>query len=358
MNNPYGFPQNVNDQSRIGGAVFRRLFGVLNAQLQGAFDALLPPVLPQTVDGATPDDTSITAREAVIWGLEVTHSGGLQLRVARGAALAALDSSDALPARVYVRSTGGTVTIEGEGTWFVYAAPVRATEPFAPDSRENGLATFVVRDEEAEDGAVLLAEASVVEGVLTLTDRRTFTAAEALRQRVAQLEDDLGYTSTARLKGKVAERLARLEGPASGDTPNNVPLKYLSQLQYSAADTRPANEVIEEKLLLLEAKLMLQIASGGQRPQQTSLDQITHEHAITRQEAGKTQYLLRRLVEELQVSHPDVQLPVEIGLNRSQSANVLGTSAHTPVYGHNNPSTPEYLGPTSLTPQPDGSLEP
>ena len=108
----------------------------------------------------------------------------------------------------------------------------------------------------------------------------------------------------------------------------------------------------------LAAELRKEIASGGTRPMQTPTDVLRHEHAITRQETGKAQMLLRALIAQLQADSVAVTLPVDLGLERSQSANIVRLSANTPIYGIGTNDYPDYLVTTNLTQNPDGSFEP
>jgi hypothetical protein len=166
-----------------------------------------------------------------------------------------------------------------------------------------------------------------------------------LTERVDELEEIVGYPGDHDDLDSVHARLQLLEGTeessgsgsgsGSGGGGSETALVYLTQLKYSATDTRRADIVIEEMLDQMEARLELLILEGGRRPMQTHMDQMRHELAIVRQ---STIALLPGAGE------------------RSQSANVVAIEGGG-IYGDGSLSYPEHII-TDLTLNTDGTIEP
>jgi hypothetical protein len=125
-------------------------------------------------------------------------------------------------------------------------------------------------------------------------------------------------------------------------------------------DSRQTSVVIAALIDAVRADLTAMIQSGGIRPQQTDLSKLISENAILRQEVGKCQLFLRAISALL-----DLDLQVELGLERSQSANIVGIPQSgvpaAEVYGAGDAlgaSFPDHLGATTLTMNDDGTVEP
>ncbi len=122
------------------------------------------------------------------------------------------------------------------------------------------------------------------------------------------------------------------------------------------ADDRQTYIVIAAMLAALRAELMALIRDGGVRPQQTDLAKLIGENAIMRQEIAKCQLFLRKISGLL-----DLDLMVELGLERSQSANIVGIPGGTEIYGAGGSvgaTFPDHLGASTLTMNDDGTVEP
>ncbi|HEY0076833.1 MAG TPA: hypothetical protein VGB77_22305 [Abditibacteriaceae bacterium] len=118
-------------------------------------------------------------------------------------------------------------------------------------------------------------------------------------------------------------------------------------------DSRQTKTVISEMIAALRTELITMISNGGVRPHQTDLSHVIGESAIMRQEIAKIQLFLRA-ISTLQ----ELDLNVELGLERSQSANIVGIPGGTEIYGVGNNSFPDHLGASTLTMNADGTVEP
>ncbi len=121
-------------------------------------------------------------------------------------------------------------------------------------------------------------------------------------------------------------------------------------------DSRQTYIVIAAMIAALRAELLALIRDGGVRPQQTDLAKLIGENAIMRQEIAKCQLFLRKISGLL-----DLDLMVELGLERSQSANIVGIPGGTEIYGAGGSvgaTFPDHLGASTLTMNDDGTVEP
>lgn len=161
MPDDYGFPTTIIDTTRIGGATFRRLFGVIESQVPAALSLL----------GA-----------GVISGLQVSILGGVTLSVSAGRAVAYRTAGGI--GYVALETDGDTVDLpddtETGDVWYVFAAIRLAEEDGDVDSRESGAPSFVVQDSDTLDGGALLAKITVTADGLTIVDRRSFIGSSAL----------------------------------------------------------------------------------------------------------------------------------------------------------------------------------
>jgi hypothetical protein len=148
------------------------------------------------------------------------------------------------------------------------------------DSRTTGLPDVSIGLVEDVDGGLLLARIAP-DG--TIEDRRAFTDSAALKKRVAQLEEDAGYTETDRAIGTISERLSLLEGGSTGggggggeDTGTPSPA-YWTQL-YSPGVPSSAREVVENRFAAIEAVLAAQ--KSGVDPFPAPFDLLADQIAI------------------------------------------------------------------------------
>jgi hypothetical protein len=298
-------------QPEWSAAQIARLHRILDSQLGGALEALGTGIV------ADPDETSFLV-EAVTGGVSVQPGRAFVRHSALGGCFLHLDVELLLD------------DLEPDTDLYIFAALDIGEDN---DSRESAAPIILVQEGDACDGGALLARRNA-DG--TVDDLREPFSIDALLNRTTQLEDDLGYDASERTKGSVAARLNLLGGDEGGAV-----VAFLEQLKYSVADPRNAVVVIEEKLAILKAELLEVIQNGGTRPRQTPLDQLFHEHALTRQMAIR-----------LGTLSPVTEADAE----RSQSANVVGR-ADGSIYGDGSLDHPDFIA-TNLTINADGSLEP
>lgn len=249
------------------------------------------------------------------------------------------------------------ITLPAGSRWFIggkfieldtdlsIEAPTEATNLWGVLSLdESGLPTVLESDWVSEPpvrGAGVL-------GKIT-TDTTQITAFTETTRDIIQTE-----TGKQQRFEAIEARLTLLEGGAPEGGDGSGGFTYVGTAPWLTVpdDSRPTSTVIAEMLDSLKAELVEMIRNGGVRPQQTELSKTLSEMAIVRQEVAKCQLFLRKISNML-----DLGLQVELGLERSQSANIVGIPGGTEIYGIGG-EFPDHLGATTLTMNADGSVEP